>query len=209
MCYVLKEGVSKIRMHHQYYLYKQVMHLKKRGILSFAITILLLLAVWMMVGKAGAYDEPEEALHATEEGLTLIPVQQVDKEALFFFIKDDRHIGAAKVQKGIFGWKAGMMSMNLLDTERIGGELNRLFVHGDDLVYSLVRKGDERSVKVGDEKATMLNVKSLLPEESEFIKLRWNDLYVWYIEKSFHSHKEIKLLHKPDGEVIDSMVLKR
>ncbi|WP_146813411.1 hypothetical protein [Halobacillus faecis] len=183
--------------------------MKKRGVLSFAGTILLLLAVWMMVGKAGAYDEPGEALHATEEGLTLIPVQQVDGEALFFFIKDDRHFGAAKVQKGIFGWKAGMMSMNPLDRERIGEELNRLFVHGYDLVYSLVRKGDERSVKVGDEKATMLNVKSLLPEESEWIKLRWKDLYVWYIEKPFHSDNEIKLLHKPDGEVIDSMVFKR
>ncbi|MGR9050442.1 hypothetical protein ACQ4XT_17560 [Halobacillus faecis] len=182
--------------------------MKKRRNLSILVIVLFPIVLWAAIGKSDAYVEPEEALHATEKGLTLIPVKQLNGEAFFFFIKDDLHIGAVKVQKSLFGWEAGMFSFNPLNRGRMGERLNRIFVHGDDLLYGVIRKGDERSVKVGNDKATMLDVTAVLPE-SEWIKHQWKGLYIWYIEKDLHSHNEIELIHRQDREVIDSMVLKR
>ncbi|MYL70683.1 aspartyl-tRNA synthetase [Halobacillus litoralis] len=182
--------------------------LKSRGVLSILITVLLITVVGVMVGKSNSYEEPEEALHAVEEGLTLIPVKQINEAALFFFIKDDQHIGAAKVKKSIFGWKAGLVSVNPWERERTGEKLNRMFVHGDDLLYGVVRRGDERTVKVGNERAAMLDVTAVLPENKS-IEHQWKGLYIWYIEKNLQSHLEIELIHNGDREVIDSMVLKR
>ncbi|WP_394218949.1 hypothetical protein [Halobacillus trueperi] len=73
----------------------------KKGILAIPVMLLLLLVVWIAVGKSEAYEEPKEALRATEKGLTLIPVERMNGKALLIFRKDDLHlhIGAANVEK--------------------------------------------------------------------------------------------------------------
>ena len=98
----------------------------------------------------------------------------MDNQRLFFlskstiiiniaFIKNTNNLGAAYVQKGLFGWKAEMLTWSPMDNERSYENLNGYQGYGENLIYGLIRQGNERLVQIGENHATILNLAAMLP----------------------------------------------
>lgn len=96
-----------------------------------------------------SYSEPQEALMNAEDGLVLIPAYTVNDESLFFFIKNS-NLGASFVQKGLFGWKSGLLTYSQMREVTLD-KLNGVRGHGDNLIYGLVAK--ENYIKVNGKRA--------------------------------------------------------
>lgn len=171
--------------------------------LSVVLVFILIGVVWVMSTKSDSYSEPQEALFALDNDLLLIPSYKINDKALFFFIKNTNNLGAAYVKKGFLGWKADFLSWSPMDSKRNSENLNGYQGHGDNLIYGLIRNGDERIVKIGEMDATILNLAMLPPSEVE--KFQLDGLYIWYLESDEPLNgAEIRLLNKNTGEEIDT-----
>lgn len=164
------------------------------------ISFVLIAFVWGMIAKS----EPQEALLSVDDDLLLIPSYQLKDKALFFFIKNTNNIGAAYVEKGLFGWSAQMLTWGQMDMERGYEKLDDLKGHGDSLIYGLIRNGDERLVKIGESYATILELAVILPP-SEVEKYRLEGLFIWYFESHTSPNEEkITLINKITQEELDA-----
>ncbi|MFJ7182596.1 aspartyl-tRNA synthetase [Lysinibacillus xylanilyticus] len=180
--------------------------MKKRLIISVSLITLLIAFIWLMSGKSTSHSEPQEALFSIDYDLSLIPSYKINDKALFFFIKNTNNLGAVYVQKGIFGWKAGMLTWSPMDVERAYEKLNGYQIHGDNLIYGLIKQGNDRIVEMDGDRASMLNLAMLPPSEVE--KLRLEGLYIWYFESDKPlKGEEIKLFNKDTGEELDRLEL--
>jgi hypothetical protein len=91
-----------------------------------------------------------------------------------------------------------------MDNNRSYENLNSYQVHGENLIYGLIRQGDDRLVQIGENHATILDLAMLPPSEVE--KLRLEGLYIWYFESDKPLNEgEIKLLNKDTGEELDTI----
>ena len=174
--------------------------MKKWQLVTVALITILIVVIWVMSEKSDSYSEPQEALFAVDNDLSLIPSYNINDKALFFFIKGADNLGAAYSRKGLFGWKAEMLTWSPMDNERSYENLNSYQVHGENLIYGLIRHGDDRLVQIGENRATILDLAIMLPP-SEVEKLRLEGLYIWYFESDKPLNGgEIKLLNKDTGE---------
>lgn len=172
--------------------------------LSVFLVLILITVIWIMSAKSDSYSEPQEAIFASDNDLLLIPSYKANDKALFFFIKNTNNLGAAYIQKGLFGWKADMLTWSPMDDERNYENLNGYQVYGDNLIYGLIRHGDKRLVQIGETDATILDLAAILPP-SEVEKFRLNGLYIWYFESDTAPNgEEIRLLNKNTGEELDA-----
>lgn len=182
--------------------------MKNKSITSISITILLMVFIsffiWFMSEKSSSYSEPSEALFAIDQDMILIPGYKMDDEALYFFIKDKNYLGATYVKKGLFGWKAGMLTWESSNFKVSSDNLNGHSGHGENLIYGLIKKGDERIIKMGENEAKLLNLEMLPNSIVEEYQLQ--DIYIWYFESEIALNGgEIKLLNKSRGEQLDSL----
>lgn len=168
------------------------------------ISFVLIAYAWGMIAKSESYSEPQEALLLKDSDLVLIPSYQLKDKALFFFIKKTNHIGAAYVEKGLFGWNAQMLTWSQMDMERGYEKLDDIKGHGDSLIYGLIRNGDERLVKIGKSYATILDLAVILPP-SEVENYRLEGLFIWYFEgHTSPNEEEITLINKITQEELDA-----
>ncbi|MCR8853620.1 aspartyl-tRNA synthetase [Lysinibacillus fusiformis] len=168
------------------------------------ISFVLIAFVWGMIAKSESYSEPQEALLSKDSDLVLIPSYQLKDKALFFFIKKTNHIGAAYVEKGLFGWNAQMLTWSQMNMERGYEKLDDIKGHGDSLIYGLIRNGDERLVKIGESYATILDLAVILPP-SEVENYRLKGLFIWYFEgHTSPNEEEITLINKITQEELDA-----
>lgn len=179
-----------------------------RNVMSKRITVIILIFVfvfiWGMGERASSYSEPSEALFATDQDMELIPSYKMNNEALYFFIKDKKYLGAAYVKKGLFGWKTGVLTWGSSDFKASSDNLNSYSGHGENLMYGLIKNGDERMIKMGEHEAKLLNLE-MLPN-STVQEYQLQDMYIWYFEsESALDRGEIKLLNKSTGEQLDSV----
>ena len=121
------------------------------------ILILVFVFIWGMAERASSYSEPSEALLASDEDMVLIPGYKKDDEALYFFIKNKNHLGATYVKNGLFGWKTGVSTWGSLDFNASSDNLSSYSGYGENLIYGLINKGDERIIKMGEHEAKLLN----------------------------------------------------
>lgn len=178
--------------------------MKKGRITTVALVAIILAVVWVMVEKFDTYTEPPKALLAIDNELLLIPAYQMNDKALFFFIKDKDSLGAVYVRKGLFGWKAGMLTWSAIDNERHydSDYLNGTQGQDGSLLYGLIKNGDDRIVQVNEEQAKMLNLATVGQENIE--EYRLEELFIWYFEGDESiTEGEIKLLDKDTGEELD------
>lgn len=178
--------------------------MKRRLLMRIVPVAIIIVVVWGMIEKSDSYSEPQEALFAIDNDLLLIPGYKLNGRALFFFIKNENNLGAAYVQKDLFGWKADILTWSPMDSERNydNDHLNGAQGQGANLIYGLIKHGDDRIVQVGEEQANILNLAMLPTEEIE--KFRLEGLYIWYLESDQPSiSNEIKLLDKETGEEIE------
>lgn len=168
-----------------------------------AIVILIFISVfWVKLEKSDSYSEPHEALFAIDKNLLLISAYKINDKALFFFIKDKNNLGATYVQKSPFGWKSGMLTCSPMNNERSYETLSGYQGHGENLIYGLIKHGDDRLIQIGENTATILNLAMLSP--SEVAKYRLEGLYIWYFESdTFLNEGEIKLINKNTKDVLD------
>lgn len=172
------------------------------SIISAIVTVLFICVIWVMEEKSNSYAEPHEALLAIDKNMSLIPAYKSDDRALFFVIKSENNLGAAYVKKDLFGWKSGMLTASPMAKDRIYDNLAGYQGHGENLIYGLIRHGDDRMVQVGDNYATILNLAMLPPEEVE--KYRLEGLHIWYLESDDSLNNEkIKLIDKMTEKVLD------
>ena len=76
--------------------------------------------------------------------------------------------------------------------------------YGDNLIYGLIKNGDELIVKKNEDVAQMLNLEMLPRNIVEDYHLQ--DLYLWYIQSEEALEEgEIKLINKYSDEVIDEV----
>lgn len=168
------------------------------------ISFVLIAFVWGMIAKSESYSEPHEALWSKDRDIVLIPSYQLKDKALFFFIKNPNHLGAAYVEKGLFGWSAQMLTWSQMDMERGYEKLDDLKGHGGSLIYGLIRNGDERLVKIGESYATILDLDVILPP-NEVEKYRLEGLFIWYFESHTSlNEEEITLMNKITQEELDA-----
>ena len=159
--------------------------------------------IWLMSEKSTSYSEPSEAMFAIDQDLVLIPGYKMN-EALFFFIKDKNYFGAAYVKEGLFGWKTGELTWGSTDFKVSSDHLSGYSGHGEHLIYGLIKNGDERIIKMGENEAKLFNLEMLPNSTVEEFQLQ--DMYIWYIESETALDRgEIKLLNKSTGEQLDSV----
>jgi hypothetical protein len=157
-----------------------------------------------MSDKSSSYSEPSEALFAADQDMVLIPGYKKDDEALYYFIKDKNYLGATYVKKGLFGWKTDVLTWGALDLKVSSDNLIGHSGHGENLIYGLIKNGDERIIKMGDHEAKLLNLE-MLPN-STVQEYQLQDMYIWYFESETALDRgEIKLLNKSTGEQLDSV----
>lgn len=178
----------------------------KRWLLMTIVPVaIIIVVVWGIIEKSDSYSEPQEALFANDNDLLLIPGYKMNGRALFFFIKNENDLGAAYVQKDLFGWKADLLTWSPMDSERNydSDHLNGIQGQGENLFYGLIKHGDDRIVQVGEERADILNLAMLPTKEIENFRLE--GLYIWYLESDQPLDSgEIKLLDEDTGEELDS-----
>jgi hypothetical protein len=175
-------------------------------IISVIVILIFISIFWVISEKSDSYSEPQEALFAIDKDLVLIPSYKINDKALFFFFKDKNNLGATYVQEGLFGWNAGMLTWSSMDNDRSYEKLNGYQGHGENLIYGLIRHGDERLIQIGENNATILSLSMLSPSEVE--KFRLEGLYLWYFESEIPLNEgEIKLININTGEEIDSIDL--
>ncbi|WP_102272185.1 aspartyl-tRNA synthetase [Cytobacillus massiliigabonensis] len=178
--------------------------MKKWLLLSGILLVFLLAPIWLITMKADAYSEPQEALLAIDPDLLLIPGYNINDRSLYFFIKNSNQLGAAYAQEGLFGWKADRLTWGPLDSERNYESLSDYQVHGENLIYGLIKHGDERTIQIGENQATMLNLAMLPP--NDIVKFRLEELYLWYFENDAPLDGEvIKLIDKNTGEELEQL----
>ncbi|WP_216827529.1 aspartyl-tRNA synthetase [Alkalihalobacterium elongatum] len=164
---------------------------------------LVLSAFWINSERSMSYPEPHEAMFANDKNLVLIPAYKLNNEALFFFIKDQQFFGAAKLNKGLFGWKQPLMAwdpMSDRSTYDIPGSLQG---YGDYLVYGLIKNNDaDYRIEVNEKDAVILPFAMLPPEKVKAYELE--DLYLWYFEsKEPLHHGRIEFLNRDTLELIE------
>ncbi|HHW36265.1 MAG TPA: aspartyl-tRNA synthetase [Bacillales bacterium] len=164
--------------------------------------------VLLLPEKSNSYKEPHEAIFADDtasnKDFLLIPANKLNGKALFFFIKDKNNLGAVYADKGIFGWKAGMLTWSVYDKEMGSDKLEDIHGHGGNLVFGLIRDGDEHLVKINGNNAKILNLAMLSPDVVKEFQLE--GLYIWYFESDKPlSDTEIKLVNKTTGEELHSV----
>lgn len=152
----------------------------KKSLLFIVCLLSMFAVIWAMSEISSSYAEPEEALLARDKDLFLIPAYKQNDRALYFFIKNENHLGAAYVYKGFFGWKAGMLTWSSMETERNLENLGGYQKHESNLIFGLIRHGNERMIQVGKHTANILDLATLAPEEVE--KFRLEGVYLWYLE---------------------------
>ncbi len=168
------------------------------------ILIFVFVFIWGMGERASSYSEPSKALFAIDQDMELIPGYKMDDEALYFFIKDKNYLGATFVKKGLFGWKTGMLTWGSADFKVSSENLNGHSGHGENLIYGLIKNGDERIIKMGENEAKLLNLE-MLPN-SIVQEYQLQDMYIWYFEsETALDSGEIKLLNKSTEEQLDSV----
>ena len=168
------------------------------------ILILVFVFIWGMAERASSYSEPQESLLAADIDMVLIPTYKMNDKALYFFIKDKNYLGATYVKNGLFGWKTGMLTWGPLDLKVSSDNLNGHSGHGENLIYGLIKNGDERIIKMGEHEAKLLNLE-MLPN-STVQEYQLQDMYIWYFEsETVLDRGEIKLLNKSSGEQLDSV----
>ena len=178
--------------------------MKRKILIAVVLVAVIITGVWVMAEKSNSYSEPQEALLANDKDLLLIPAYKLNNKALFFFIKNENNLGAVYVSKGFFGWKSNMLTWSPMDSTRNydGDTLNGHQGHGENLLYGLIKNGDNRIVKVNNELANILDLAMLSQDEIESFRLE--DLYIWYFEsKKALSDSEIELFDKDTDEELD------
>lgn len=169
--------------------------------------LLVVIAIaWFLDAKSQAYAEPNEALLAVENNMVLIPGYKVDKEALFFFFKGKNGLGATYVDKGLLGWKAGVLSWSQMGTHKHSELLNNSRGLDDRLLYGIIQinDGDNRSVQMNGTNAVLLNLEMLPLETVEAYELE--DTFIWFFETDTPIDKrDIQLIDNDTGDVIDSL----
>lgn len=172
--------------------------MKKIFIILGAIFIILVTVFWIISEKSDSYPEPYEAILAVNRNLTLMPAYKVNDEALYFFLDGKNALGTAYVKKGLFGWKAGMLTWSPINTEIIDDSLSGYQIHEGKLIYGLI-KGDDRRVEVNGNNAYRLYFHFLPQNEVE--KLHLEDVSLWFYESSEPLEEgEIKLFHSETDE---------
>lgn len=179
-----------------------------KNVMTKRITVIILIMVfvfiWGMGERASSYSEPSEAFFAIDQDMVLIPGYKMDEEALYFFIKDKNYLGVTYVKKGLFGWKTGMLTWGSFDFKASSDKLNGRSGHGENLIYGLIKNGDERIIKMGENEAKLLNLEMLPNSIVEEYQLQ--DMYIWYFESEITLESgEIQLLNKSTGEQLDSV----
>lgn len=175
---------------------------------KYAVLVLLVLAVvsFFLYEKSNSYAEPAESLIALKEELLLIPAYSLNGKALFFFIKDKKHLGATYVEKGLLGWKAGYRAWSPMDPQRNYETLNGYQGYGDQLIYGLIQSNEDFLIKVGEQTAKMINLETLSPNIVERHQLQ--NLSIWYLESDTPLEQgEIQLINKNTGQILSTSSL--
>jgi hypothetical protein len=181
--------------------------LSKVLVTTFLLIIIAISIIWIKTEKSNSYTEPNEALFAIEKDLLLIPAYKLNEGSLFFFIKDKNYLGAAFVNEGPFGWKAGTLTWRTINNKGNYHMLNSYQVHGENLIYGLINNGAERLIKFDEKEANMLNLEMLPTNVVKEYQLE--GMYIWYFESDTTlNNGELKLLDKNTGETINTIPFK-
>lgn len=161
---------------------------------------------WFIPEKSDSYSEPQEVLSAIDKNLLLIPAYKINDEALFFFINEKNNLGATFVRKGSLGWKAEILTSSPMYKNGGYEHLSGYQVHGENLIYGLIRNGDDRLIKVNENNAVILNLVMLPPSNVREYELE--GLYLWYYKgDTILNEGEIELLNINTGEQLDTIDL--
>lgn len=180
--------------------------LYKNAVIAFAVIVIFITVIWLFSEKSSSYSDPQEAIFAVEKDLVLIPAYKINSDALFFFIKDKNNLGATYVREGLLGWKAGFLTWSSMDNKRNYENLNGYQGQGGNLIFGLIKDGDDRLIQFDDKNATILNLEMLPTEVVEEYHLK--GLYIWYFESDTALEEgKIKLINKTTEEVIDEINL--
>ena len=176
--------------------------LNKRAVSILIIILLCTFAVWFFTEKSSSYLEPQEAINAVEQDLLLIPAYIKNDDALYFFIKDMNNLGVTYVQRGIVGWKAGILTWSSIDSNRNYDKFTGYKSQGEGLIYGLIKYEEDRIVKMNENEAKYLKLDVMLPQKVvEEYKLE--DLCIWYFENATVSEEVTIELISNTGKVID------
>ena len=176
--------------------------LNKRAVSILIIILLCTFAVCFFTEKSSSYLEPQEAINAVEQDLLLIPAYIKNDDALYFFIKDMNNLGVTYVQRGIVGWKAGILTWSSIDSNRNYDKFTGYKSQGEGLIYGLIKYEEDRIVKMNENEAKYLKLDVMLPQKVvEEYKLE--DLCIWYFENATVSEEKTIELISNTGKVID------
>lgn len=174
------------------------------SLLALSIIVLSAFIVWSISESEASYKEPQEALLAENEDLVLIPAYVTQDEALFFFIRNETSLGAAKVYKNLWGWKSDFLTWGPFNSITTGEKIGGYQIHGDEVIFGLMQKGDERVVMLNNTPAPAIPLELSLPDEIDNEHL--SDLSLWYFETDeLANESSLTLVERNTNEEIDTL----
>lgn len=166
------------------------------------ILLITVFIVWSVSENKVSYEEPQEALLAENEDLVLIPAYVTPDKALYFFIKSSNSIGAAMVNKGLFGWKSDSLVWSTASGMITDEKFNGYQTYGDEIIFGLMENGQEHTVMADDIPANKINLEGSLYDES--VEMDLENVYLWYIESDKLSNiKQLLLVNQNTNEKLD------
>lgn len=174
------------------------------SLIALSLIVLSAIVIWSISESEASYEEPQEALLAENEDLVLIPAYVTQDEALFFFIRNETSLGAAKVYKNLWGWKSDFLTWGPFNSITTGEKIGGYQIHGDEVIFGLMEKGDKRVVMLNNTPAPAIPLELSLPDEIENDHL--SDLSLWYFETDeLANESSLTLVERNTNEEIDTL----
>lgn len=173
------------------------------SILAAGIILIVGLSFWMVAESKNTSATPQEALLTENENLLLIPAYVNSSQALFFFIENEKQLGAVKVHKGVLGWKADFRTWSPIGEITATNEIPGYQVHGEKVAFGLLKDADESAMMLDDIPSIKVNLEVMLYGQTEELNLQ--GLYLWYYEADDLSEvDQLRLVHQRTNEEIDA-----
>lgn len=161
------------------------------------------LLIWYFIEKEQSFTTPQEAILEVDPNLLLIPGYQLNDESLFFFINSHENVGAVYAEKGIMGWKAGILTSGTSSFKQVASNFNG-FQSQDNLYYGVIELKNHQSLRMDDVEVRALNLTMMGQEVVEQYKLQ--GLYIWYVELDRPGEQRtLQLIDEETDEVLDEI----
>ncbi|RLQ94241.1 hypothetical protein [Falsibacillus albus] len=178
----------------------------KQQSIKISIILLIVFSAYFLCSafvkeRSVSFTEPEKALKNVDEDiLASISAEEKGDQALYFFIDSKHNLGAAKLHKGLLGWKVIQSRISPVRTNLPNDILSNIATEGD-LVYGLLPNEENQSIKVNGIDAKWIDLQSKLGVKA--VQYHVDQLALWYFQGKDSTQKNVILFNEETKKKLD------